>query len=84
MRIMASVGDAACQSQWAIAPQVDQNSVDGAPLLGSLPGPGRSQTQMWQGRYTINAGWNTIAFRIYTPCTLTVNQWSVRYAVTYP
>lgn len=84
MRIMSNVGESTCQSQWAIVALVDGNSVDGAPLLGTLPGRGHTQTQVRQGRFTTAYGKHLITFQIYLPCAANANQWSVRYLVTYP
>jgi hypothetical protein len=84
MRVMANVGSATCKSQWAIVALVDGNSVDGGPLLDTLPNAGNTQTDIWQGIYTTATGAHTITFQLYLPCAANINQWSVRYLVTKP
>ena len=83
MRIMANVGQATCKGEWAIVGQVDGNSVDGGPLVEALPSAGNTQTNVWQGVYTVlGTTTHKITFQLYLPCSANLNQWSVRYLVT--
>ena len=83
MRIMANVGQATCKGEWAIVGLVDGNSVDGGPLVEALPSVGNTQTNVWQGTYTIlGTTTHKIAFQLYLPCSANLNQWSVRSLVT--
>ena len=83
MRIMANVGQATCKGEWAIVGQVDGNSVDGGPLVEALPSAGNTQTNVWQGMYTIlGTTTHKVTFQLYLPCSANLNQWSVRYLTT--
>ena len=85
MRIMANVGTATCKQQWAIVGFVDGNYVDGGPLLQTLPNGGKTETNIWQGIYTVGySTQHTITFQVYLPCSANINQWSVRYLITKP
>ena len=84
LRVMANVGTATCMDQWAIVGLVDGNSVDGGPLLESLPNTGKTETSMWQGTYTVGTGTHTVTFDVSLPCSANINQWSVRYVIAEP
>ena len=83
MRIMANVGQATCNGEWAIVGLVDGNTVDGGPLVEALPSAGNTQTNIWQGMYTIlGTTTHKVTFQLYLPCSANLNQWSVRYLTT--
>lgn len=84
LSIMANVGNSTCRSEWAILGLVDGNSVDGGPFTEGLPIVGNTQTNLWQGTYTVSTGSHTVAFQLYMPCPANANQWSVRYVVNVP
>jgi hypothetical protein len=84
LSIMSNVGQATCKNEWAIVGVVDGNSVDGGPLLESLPNAGETQTHVWQGVYSMTTGSHTIAFELYLPCAANANQWSVRDLIATP
>ena len=83
MRIMANVGQATCKGEWAVVGLVDGNTVDGGPLVEALPSAGNTQTNIWQGMYTIlGTTTHKVTFQLYLPCSANLNQWSVRYLTT--
>lgn len=84
LSIMANVGSSTCKDEWGILGLVDGNSVDGGPLTEQLPIVGNTQTNLWQGTYTVGEGNHTVAFQLYMPCPANANQWSVRYIVNVP
>ena len=84
MRIMANVGQATCNGEWAIVALVDGHNVDGGPPVEALPSAGKTQTNVWQGTYSAGSYSHTITFELYVPCPANANQWSVRYLITAP